>query len=158
MRRGKQATAAVTTVLLVTFTAGGASAVTFVASGAFEVADVEVNNLIPAGFPSVWEARECAYQGSCPALEDVAFRDVDISDAMRDYEDSAYFTVVNGMVSMTTLWYVCSYDANGDPLDCWRDRETSWGLTGDLSEDARELRLMPIQSAGNEFHLDVYVH
>jgi hypothetical protein len=142
---------------LVTFTAGGASAVTFAASAAFTAAEQDQDGVLPAGWPSYVEARDCIRQGQCEHLEDVAFAHVDISAEMQHYTDIAYYEVSNGLVSTTTLWMVCSYDGQATLLDCWYDDRRSWGMSGELSQEARELRLFPIQSAPNEYHFSLYV-
>lgn len=158
MQRGTVGLVAVLGALsLVLTTAGAASAATTWASGAYTIADVEEENLIEAGWPSMSDARDCLYPNACPELENVAYKNVDISGAMQDYEDYAYFIVRNGLTSRTTLWIVCSYDGGGAILDCWFDDERSWGLMGYLSSEARELRLVPVHSAPNEYHLSVYV-
>lgn len=128
------------------------------ASGAWETADVRTSNVIPAGWPDYGSAKDCIFKGQCPNLEDTAYKDVDISDAMQDWEDGATFHVTNGLVSVTTLWLVCSYNADGKALECWFDNERDWGLRGDLSKDARELRLFPVHSAPNEYELRLWVY
>lgn len=158
MRRGTVVTISVLGALsLVLTTAGASSAASAWVSGAFTIADVQEENLIEAGWPSYSDARDCLYPNSCPNLEGIAYEDVDISAEMQNYEDYAYFVVRNGLVSRTTLWIVCSYDGGGALLDCWFDDERSWGLMGYMSQDARELRLVPVHSAPNEYHLSVYV-
>jgi len=67
----------------------------------------------------------------------------------------AVFEVTNGVVTPLASWFVCSFDDTGRILDCWRG-SGSGGLRGELSEDARELRLMPLRSAVNEYHLRLY--
>lgn len=159
MRRGTvEAMAIFGALMLLTFTAGGSFAATALASGGLDMADMEEDNVIPAGWPSYSEAKQCIFKGSCPELEGKAYADVDISTEMQAYQDGAVFYVSNAILSPTTLWFVCSYNEDGRALDCWYDQERSWGLRGELSSDARELRLMPVQSAPNEYHLDLYVY
>jgi hypothetical protein len=138
--------------------AASATCPTCLASGYVEKTDIDEDKLIPGAWPTQEDAKRCIFKGSCPHLEDVMYKDVDISDQMQDYEEGAGFHVFNQLVSTTTLWFVCSYDGDGNALKCWYDRDRSWGLSGDLSPDARELRLMPVQSAPNEYRLDVYVY
>lgn len=157
MRRGPAKLAAVTCVLfLATFTAGASSTAAVSVWSAMDMATVDTSNVIPAGWPSHYEAKQCAWKGSCPELAGTAFADVDISDAMADYEDGAVFEVSNGVANPLTGWYVCSFDDSGTILDCWRG-SGSWGMRGELSSDARELRLLPLHSAANEYHLRMYV-
>lgn len=157
MRSGlKRTFALLGTLLLVTLSAGASSAVTTTTSLAYEEADVVSNDLIPAGWASYSDARDCVWD-DCQDLENVAFVNVDISQAMASYEDYAQFYVINGFVAQTTLWMVCSYDADGIPVNCWYDEEPGWGLVGELSPDAHTLRLFPVQSVSNEYHLYIYV-
>lgn len=159
MRRSKGSVVAIVGALVLgTFPAIGSLGATSLATSAVQIADVEEENVIAAGWPSHQEAKQCVYKGSCPGLEGVAYADVDISDAMLDADDGATFHVANTIVSSTTMWLVCSYDGAGTALDCWFDGEPSWGARGELSSDARELRLLPIQSAPNEYHLQLWVH
>lgn len=155
-RRTRRIFALVSAAVLATMSAASGMALTTTTSGAYSAADVDSSKVIPAGWPSYQDATDCVWN-PCDHLKDRAFVDVDISNAMADYEDSAHFYVVNGFVSQTTYWFVCSYDADGFPLDCWYDGERSWGMMGELSPDAHELRVFPIQSAASEYHLYVYV-
>lgn len=142
--------------MLLSFTGGGASASLATTSGVFEVADADQDKVIPASWPTHSDARQCIFKGSCPHLEDVAYADVDISKAMQDHEEYAYFSVTNGLLGPTTMWLVCSYDGDGQAIECWFDDERGWGVKGELTQDARELRLMPIQSSPAEYHLKVW--
>lgn len=112
---------------------------------------------LPAGWPNFDSAEYCVFQDSCIELEGEAFADVDISAAMANYEDSATFWVTNSLVDRTTLWFVCSYDADGRALQCFYDDERDWGMMGNLGPDARELRLFPVHSSPNSYHLDLDV-
>lgn len=142
--------------VFVLMSAGPGVAVTTTTSGAYTTADVDSSKVIPAGWPTYEDATSCVWN-PCDHLRDRAYVDVDISDAMADYEDYAEFYVVNGFVSQTTYWFVCSYDSSWTPIDCWYDDERSWGMMGELSPDAHELRVFPIQTAASEYHLYVYV-
>jgi hypothetical protein len=157
MRRGPvRFTAVVVALFVATLTAGATTTAASVSAwSTLETASVNEDNVIPAGWPSYYQAKQCAWQGSCPELEDVAFHDVDISDTMEGYENGTVFEVTNGVVTPIASWFVCSFDDTGRILDCWRG-SGSGGLRGELSEDARELRLMPLRSAVNEYHLRLY--
>lgn len=148
-------------ITLLTLPAISSQAGTGLTSIVHEVADIEEENVIPLGWPSWYEAEECIAIGSCPHLEGQAFAHVNFSEVMKDYdpeEDTAKFVLYNTMLSArTTLWFACSYAGDGTVLDCWYDEHRAWGLSGELSQDARELRLFPIQSAPNEYYLDVWV-
>lgn len=119
----------------------------------------EYAGTIPTGWPSWYYAakNDCIPQDGCPHLEGVMYDDVDISEPMEAYETEAEFTVGNGITSLTTVWMVCSYDGSGETIHCYNDDEWNWGLSGELSADARELRLFPSKSASNTYHLDVFV-
>lgn len=153
-RRGLVAVALALVMLVLPATT--ALAQTELISGVWTLADRNPDRIIPASFPTYREASECVFD-DCENREDVMFVNVDISDAMEDYEDYADFYVVNGFVSTTTYWFVCSYDDSGSPIDCFYDEERSWGMQRELSSDARELRLFPIQSPATEYYLYTYV-
>lgn len=114
---------------------------------------------IPAGWPSHYYAEDagCVPQDGCPALEDVSYTDVDISEPMQAYESEAQFSLANGLYSTTTVWMVCSYDSSGETIRCHNDGHWGWGLLGNIHPDARELRLFPSKSAANTWHLTVFV-
>lgn len=123
------------------------------------VLGTDEDKVIPVSFPSFSEARDCLHhQNSCSELEDVAYKDVDISDEMESYENSASFDVFNRQLSHTTLWVVCSYDESGSALDCWWDDRRDFGLEGELGPDARELRLVAVHSPVTEYRLDLQVN
>lgn len=116
------------------------------------------DRVIPGGWPTYDDAADCAARDACPELEGQAFATVDISNKMENYESYADFYVANSYhTHVTTYWFVVAYDSSGDFTDWWYDDEAGGGLGGELPGDARELRLFPVQSAANEFWLDVYV-
>lgn len=111
-------------------------------------AHVAFEGLIPIGFPTEDDAEDCAYQGSCPELEGVAFTDVKLSDPPPDQ-----FEVYNGLTSSATKWLACSYE-NGSLANCHYDRYFAGGLVGDLESGVDTLRLMPYHASYNNYHLD----
>lgn len=125
----------------------------------WNLVDTDEDKVIPVSSPSFDQMRSCMWSlDRCSEREDIMFKDVDISEEMENYESDAYFVLRNALVSTTTLWFVCSFDAAGETLDCWFDDERSWGLWGeDVSPDADTLRIAPIQSPATEYSLDLYV-
>lgn len=127
-----------------------------------QIRDTEEDQVIPVGWYSYQLAKDCVEQGSCPHLEDVAFKDVDISEEMESYEDGASFELA-GSLGLPTgdivrLWLVCSYDAAGELEDCFFDQLRGWGLSRSLGPDARELRIFVIDDMAVEYHLTVHAY
>lgn len=159
MRRGFDWSLAVLGGLaLLVSMAGGSLALTQTASGVYEYTDVNQDRTIPVGWPSYKKAGDCVARDSCPHLEGVAFKTVNISKAMQDYETEAQFTVFNGLISQTTYWFAVAYDSHGDYTNWWYDDEASWGLMGELGPDAREIRFFPVQAAPTKFYFSLYVN
>lgn len=116
------------------------------------------DKIIPVSWPSESLATNCAYhQSACPLLEDIAYKDIDVSDELEDYEEWAYFRVGNKLPG-TTLWFACAYDGEGEPTQCYYDDffQRNWPLYGDLSPDVVELRIFPIQSPATYYLVDVF--
>lgn len=159
LRRSLSAMVLASLMLLVPVSTAAAQCPTCVVPDTIRyVEDRDEEDIIPAAWPTHDDARECIFKGSCPHLEDIAYVDVDISDQMESATDGARFSVNNELVGPITMWLVCSYDGSGQALDCWFDDERGWGADGDLSNEARELRLFPVQSGPAEYDVRITVY
>lgn len=125
---------------------------------AVDEADKNEEKIIPLGWPTFSDARQCMWKGACPNLAGVAYADVDISDEMESYESYAQMRVKDETPSPTTLWAICGYDEEDVATACWwQERRGHPFFTDDIPGDTVELRLLPVQTTMAEYSVEIYV-